>query len=152
MVDDSMSARRPLATRFEFTGDPTISPTAMMSAAVSVLMTRMTMSIDRIDAMSNVGTPNGRIAGRATGAADPISEKSALPMSAPIPVPRTRPMRMDRREIVADPTLLSRRMMPKVMKAKRMLTIEAYAAASSTPTIVHAAAEGLVMTGDGVGM
>src|SRR5699024_12786233 len=67
---------------------------------------------------------NGRIAGRATGAADPMSEKSALPMSAPIAVPRTRPMRMDRREIVADPTLLSRRMMPKVMKAKRMLLIE----------------------------
>src|SRR5699024_5004015 len=73
----------------------------------------------------------------------PAVGEVGLAHERPIAVPRTRPMRMDRREIVADPTLLSRRMMPKVMKAKRMLLIEPYPAASSSPPIAQSAAVGM---------
>ena len=63
MALESMSARRPSPMRLESTLVPTISPTAMMSAEVSVRVTRMTISMEMIAAISNVGGAEGERGG-----------------------------------------------------------------------------------------
>ena len=61
---------------------PTISPTARMSAVVSVMMTRITMVIETIAPISNVGLPNANGSGRRHDPRVADREKSALPMSS----------------------------------------------------------------------
>lgn len=60
------SARRPSATRCWSTGVPTISPTARMSAVVSVMITSITMVIDTMAPTWNVGEPKCSTGGSAT--------------------------------------------------------------------------------------
>ncbi|CPU65191.1 Uncharacterised protein [Mycobacteroides abscessus] len=123
-MDDAMSARRPSAMRLRFTLVPTISPTAMMSAVVSVRVTRMTMSMEMIAAISNVGAPKPRNDGNAATGPSPTPEKSALPSARAMSVPTTIAMRIDRREIVPLPTLDSRMTIANVSAARPMLLTE----------------------------
>ncbi len=60
---ENISARTPLAIRFESTSVPTMSPTAIISAVVSVIITKVTISIDKIALSSKVGKPNANKCG-----------------------------------------------------------------------------------------
>ena len=54
---DRQSARRPATTVLPSAGRSTTSPTARMSAVVSVMITSMTMVMETIAAMLNCGAP-----------------------------------------------------------------------------------------------
>jgi hypothetical protein len=120
---ESMSARSPSPIRLESTFVPTISPTAMMSAEVSVRVTRMTMSIEMIAAISKVGAPNANGVGKATISPWPTFEKSAIPKTKAMSVPRTMASRIESLEMAALPTLLSRRTIAMVAAARPMLAM-----------------------------
>lgn len=110
-----------LATRFESTFAPVISPTAMMSAVVPVIVTSTTMSIEMIEATSKAGGPKARGVGKVTMPPSPTPEKSTIPIAWAITVPRTKGSRMDRREIIPTPTLDSSapQRQPLVLRAGR---------------------------------
>ena len=56
-VVDSMSARRPSVTVCRSAGRSTISPTARMSAVVSVMITSITMNMEMVAPTAKVGSP-----------------------------------------------------------------------------------------------
>ena len=119
-VDEAMSARRPLATRLDVILAPVISPTARMSAVVSVMVTSTTISMEMIAAISNVGGPKARGVGKEISEPSPMREKSAMPTSAATPVPRMKANKMDNREIIPTPTLESRSTIRRVTPARAM--------------------------------
>ena len=119
-----MSARSPLPMRLESTSVSTISPTARMSAVVSVRMTSVTISIEMMAGSSKVGQPKAKGAGKAKIGPLPMPEKSAMPVKTAISVPMTMASRMDRREMVALPSLLSSRTTSRVTPARPMLAME----------------------------
>ena len=121
---ESMSARRPCSTRFESTGVPTISPMARMSAVVSVMITRITIVIEMMAPIWNVGLPKCMIGGSEKIGPSPTFEKSSLPMKAAMTVPTTMPMRIDSREIAPWNSRLITRMISTVAPASPMLAIE----------------------------
>ena len=123
MALESMSARRPSPMRLESTLVPTISPTAMMSAEVSVSVTRMTISMEMIAAISKVGGPKANGVGKATMSPWPTLEKSAMPVTKAMTVPRIMASRMESREMAALPTLLSNRTIAMVAAARPMLAM-----------------------------
>ena len=57
---ESISARKPSEIRSASTFVPTISPTAIMSAVVSVMMTNLTINIDKMAVSSKVGSPKAK--------------------------------------------------------------------------------------------
>ena len=120
-----MSARRPSAIRRRSTSLSTISPTAMMSAVVSVRITMTTISIEMMEAISNTGGPNASGVGRARNGPERMSPKSAWPVNAARTVPSTMPSRIESREIAALPSLDSSRMMSRVAKPSPMLPSDA---------------------------
>lgn len=86
------SARRPSATWRRVTGLSTISPTAIMSPVVSVMMTMPTMSIDTIGTISKVGRPKWNGVTSPNHAASPTPDESVIPgTNAATAVPITRP-------------------------------------------------------------
>src|SRR5699024_686335 len=113
-AEEIMYARRPTAIRRGVTSVSTISATAMMSAVVSVMMTRTTTSIETIAPTWNVGVPNANGVGKATMPPSATPEKSTLPMMAAMTVPMTMASRIDSREIVATPTFERARTMTSV--------------------------------------
>ena len=120
-AEESMSARRPFAMRFESTFVLTISPTAMMSAVVSAKVTMMTMNIEMIAAAEKVGMPNANGSGNAKMPRSRTFEKSAQPKIRQTTVPTTIAKRIDRREIIATGMRLSSRTTARVPTAMRML-------------------------------
>ena len=140
---ESMSARSPLAMRLEETLLPVISPTARMSAVVSVSVTRMTMSMEMIAAISKVGGPNANGVGRAKMSPSPTSEKSALPITKAKTVPTTMASRIDSREMVPLPTLLSSSTTSRVSAASPILPIDPWSGAAASPPIAQFAATGI---------
>ena len=88
------SARRPATTVFPSAGRPTTSPTARMSAVVSVMITSITMVIDTIAARPNCGGPKWNGVETANHCAWPILLKSAMPSAAATRAPMTSPARM----------------------------------------------------------
>lgn len=89
-AEDSMSARRPSATRRWSTSAPMTSPTAMMSAVVSTMMTSMTTSIERVAATSKRGAPNANGVGTATMSVW-LRSRLAWPVMNATIVPSNRP-------------------------------------------------------------
>ena len=66
-----------------------------------------------------------------------------MPIASPASVPMMRPSRIDRREIVAEPTLLSSMMTASVPSARRILAMEPYSASgASLPPMAQSAATG----------
>ena len=90
----TQSARRPATTVLPSAGRPTISPMASRSAVVSVMITIITMVIDRIAANSKVGKPKWNGVDTANQAASPIRLKSTMPSGQAISVPAASPTRM----------------------------------------------------------
>ncbi|CAH0327846.1 hypothetical protein SRABI128_06521 [Microbacterium sp. Bi128] len=88
---------------------------------VSVRITSTTISMEMMAAASKVGAPRWNGAGKATIGPSPTFEKSAMPVTTATPVPASMASRMDRREIVALPTLLSRSTRARVIAASPML-------------------------------
>ena len=127
--------------RLESTLVPTISLTARMSAVVSVRVTRITMSIEMMLAISKVGIPNPKICGRAKMSPSPTLLKSALPRKIATIVPSTIESRIARRETAPTGILLRTRTITSVMPASSRLSAGAPFAAppSPVPTIQPAA-------------
>ena len=89
---------------------------------VSVRMTRTTISMEMMAASLEGGcAEGGTVWGRRRSGPSPTLEKSAMPVTTATPVPATMASRMDRREMVALPTLLSRSTRARVMAARPML-------------------------------
>lgn len=85
------SARRPSASERGWTGRPVISPTAMKSPVVSVIVTRATISIDAIAAPWNVGVPKWNGVLIPTQCASATPPKSVKPVGTATAVPTTMP-------------------------------------------------------------
>ena len=95
---DSMSARRPLVTVSRSAGRSMISPTARMSAVVSVMMTSMTTTIEMIAPTANVGMPKWNGEGTWKALASLMALNWVMPKGIATTVPRTRPSRIAIRE------------------------------------------------------
>ncbi len=76
---DSISARRPSPIRFESTLVPTISPIAIISAVVSVMITKVTITMERMAENSNTGEPKWKKLGKAKIGPVLTLEKSVKP-------------------------------------------------------------------------
>ncbi|MNF36465.1 hypothetical protein D3C84_173600 [compost metagenome] len=120
---DSMSARRPLPRRLESTLVSMISPTARMSAEVSTSVTMTTMHIDRIAAKWKVGMPKWKGVGKPNIGPSLTLEKSAMPRNTAINVPITMASKIDKREMVALPILLSSNTSIRVTAARPMFAM-----------------------------
>ncbi|GAB3256837.1 hypothetical protein GCM10027562_19340 [Arthrobacter pigmenti] len=143
MALESISARSPSAMRRELILVPAISPTARISAVVSVRITSITMDMEMMAAMSNTGAPKANGCGKAnTGPSDTL-EKSAMPNRTAIRVPRTSAIRIESREMAALPTLLSTSTMPSVNAARPMFAMLPYPSASESPPMDQLAATGI---------
>ena len=120
MMLEAMSARRPSAMRRESTFVPAISPTARMSAVVSVRITRTTITMEMMPPSSKTGQPKANGCGKAKIAPWPTLEKSAMPSSRASTVPSTIARRMESREIAAFPSLESSNAIRSVAPASPM--------------------------------
>ena len=140
---DSMSARRPLPRRFESTLVSMISPTARMSAEVSTRVTITTMHMEMIAATWKVGMPKWNGVGKPNIGPWVTPEKSAMPRNTAITVPMTIANRIDRREMVALPILLSNSTSTSVNAAKPMLDMLPKSAARLLPPMAQRAATGI---------
>ncbi|MNO98884.1 hypothetical protein D3C76_906430 [compost metagenome] len=138
-----MSARRPLPRRLESTGVPMISPTARMSAEVSTMVTTMTISIDRIAATWNCGAPKCSTSGMATHGPCSAWEKSAMPVAIAASVPITIASRIDRRDRLALPSLLSSSTEARVNAARPMFAGLPKSAAWLLPPMAQRAVTGI---------
>ena len=94
---ESPSARSPSPRRCFVTGRPVISPTAIMSPVVSVMMTSPTTSIDTTAASGNVGSPKWNGVTTANQPASPTPDQSTLPMGSATRVPSASPSSTERR-------------------------------------------------------
>ncbi len=138
-----MSARRPLPRRLESTLVSMISPTARMSALVSTSVTMTTISIDRMAATWNSGAPKCSGDGKATTGPSSTLEKSAMPKNTAATVPITIARRMDRREMVALPSLLSSSTHARVKAARPTLAMLPKSGAWLLPPMAQRAATGI---------
>src|SRR5262245_42820570 len=141
-IEEPMSARRPLPIRFRSTGVLTISPTARMSAVVSVRITSTTIVIDRTPAKVKVGSPNANGAGNATIGPFPTPEKLAMPTIAAATVPTTIANSTDSREIAGMLARLSTITTSKVKPASAMFCTEPYVGSFELLPIAQLAATG----------
>jgi len=100
------------------TGFSTISPTAMMSPVVPVMITSPTMHIAMIALTSKVGKPKwkGVLIPNHDCSAAPL--KSAMPKGTEIRVPMIRPLRMDSRWMAGEAKRSISRMITSVISAK----------------------------------
>ncbi|MNN04174.1 hypothetical protein D3C81_1168920 [compost metagenome] len=114
-----------------------------MSAEVSTRVTMITMHIDRIAAMWKVGIPKWNGLGIATSGPSSTLLKSAMPSDQAIRVPMTMASRIDRREMVALPSLLSSSTMAKVSPARPMLATLPNSGEALLPPITQRAATGI---------
>ncbi len=148
-AEAAMSARRPSPTRRESTSAPTTSPTARMSAVVSTMTTRMTMTIDTIAPISNSGPPNANGVGMAATLASPTFAKLLSPRTRATTVPTSRPSSTESRETTR--ILLATITTRKVNAASAMFGSEANAGlgtvAPATVTVsrpvIHPVATGI---------
>ena len=143
MTEEAMSARRPFPIRLRSTEVLTISPTARMSAVVSVMMTRTTMAIDTMPARVNVGRPKANGVGNATMGPLPTPEKSAIPMIAETTVPMMIENSIDSREIAGMFARLSTITTSSVNPASAMFWTEPYVGSFELLPIAQFAATGI---------
>src|SRR4051812_13776439 len=119
-----MSARSPLPIRRRSTRVLTISPTARMSAVVSVRMTSTTMVIDSTPARVKTGAPKKNGSGTATIGPSATLEKSALPRTVATAVPMTIANRIESREMAGTLDRLRTITTSRVNPACTMFSIE----------------------------
>ena len=144
MIEEPMSARRPFPIRLRSTEVLTTSPTARMSAVVSVMMTRTTMAIEMMPARVNVGRPKANGVGNATMGPLPTPEKSAIPTIAETTVPMTIENSTDSREIAGMFARLSTITTSKRESGQRdVLDIEPYVGSFELSPIAQFAATGI---------
>ena len=132
------SARSPSARLLRVTGLSTISPTAIMSPVVSVMMTMPTMIIETIAATFQVGRPKWNGVMRANHPASPTPSQCTIPgMSRATSVPTTRPSSTDTRCSAGGAKRSISTMKSRVPAAKATLI---GSAPSGLPSTIHPAA------------
>ncbi|MCY1500149.1 hypothetical protein D9M68_341880 [compost metagenome] len=114
-----------------------------MSAEVSTRVTMITISIDRIAAMWNSGMPKCSGVGSATSGPSGTLEKSAMPQNTATTVPITIARRIDRREMLALPSLLSSSTVARVKAARPTLAMLPNSGDWLLPPIAQRAATGI---------
>ncbi|MNF62051.1 hypothetical protein D3C84_437220 [compost metagenome] len=114
-----------------------------MSAEVSTRVTMITMHIEMMAAIWKVGMPKWNGVGNAISGPSPTLEKSAMPRATAISVPMIMASRIDRREMVALPTLLSSSTMTKVSAARPILAMLPKSGAWLLPPMTQRAATGI---------
>ena len=87
------------------------------------MVTIITISIDRMAARRNSGMPKCSTSGSATSGPSSTREKSVMPTAVATSVPITIASRIDRREILALPSLLSSSTSTRVIAARPMLAM-----------------------------